>query len=60
MLDTQLPVRGLDRHLLLFRLASDASFDGVFGDEGGLKVWVRRADLAISDVSSVVSFSKMT
>lgn len=56
VLEKELPLSGDDRHLLLFNLASDHQFDGVFGDAGRLEVWLRGSDLAKAQFSEVVSF----
>ncbi|CAL4861117.1 hypothetical protein MMM2322_02802 [Microbacterium sp. MM2322] len=56
VLKKELPLSGDDRHVLLFNLASDRQFDGVFGDGGRLEVWMRRTDLAEARFSEVVSF----
>lgn len=61
VLNTVLPLTEPDdRHVLLFTLASDMQFDGVFGDEGRLEIWLRRSDISRKDFSTPVSFLRNT
>ena len=61
VLDDQLPLESDDdRHVLLFNVASEADFNGVFGDEGRLEIWMRASDLAARRFDDVVSFWRMT
>jgi len=61
VLNTALPlIEPDDRHVLLFTLASDQQFDGVFGDEGRLEIWLRRSDIGRRDFSAPVSFLRNT
>jgi len=61
VLNTVLPLTEPgDRHILLFTLASDQQFEGVFGDEGRLEIWLRRTDIGRRDFSAPVSFLRNT
>lgn len=61
VLARDLPLRDPhDRHLLLFDITSDTVFDGLFGADGRLEIWMRASDPAAGDFSGVVSFLRST
>lgn len=56
MLSARLPLAGPgDEHVLLFDVAGDPAFNGVFGDDGRLEIWMRKSDLVESRFGEVES-----
>lgn len=61
LLQERLPLQdGKDAHRLLLNIASERSFDGVYGDSGRLEVWMRAGDLTQARFDTVVSFWRST
>jgi len=59
LLRERLPlVDAADDHVLLFNVASDFSFDSIFGDIGRLEVWIRRSDLTALRFDQVFSLMR--